>query len=174
MNLSPVKKAIVALIVANLIWGAAAPIFKIGLRTVPPFTFAFLRFSIATILLALILGKRIKNPIKNRHDLWMVVAYTLSGITFNISFYFIGLRLTEAINAAVIASAQPIVTLFLAIAFLHERFITRKFIGMLIGTIGICLIVFEPLLSATGGTVTGNHAWSRWRKYHRQNHFQEI
>jgi len=154
--MSPVRKAFLALIIANLIWGAASPIFKLGLETVPPFTLAFWRFFIAAVLLGLFLGKRAKNPVQTRHDLWLLVGYAISGITLNIAFFFLGLMLTESINGPIIGSAQPIVTLFLSILFLRERFVWRKFIGMLAGTIGICIIVFEPLLLANAGTVLGN------------------
>ncbi|PIX68551.1 hypothetical protein COZ40_02690, partial [Candidatus Roizmanbacteria bacterium CG_4_10_14_3_um_filter_39_13] len=41
---------IVALIIANIIWGAACPIFKFALVNIPPFTIAFIRFFFAGII----------------------------------------------------------------------------------------------------------------------------
>ena len=35
---------ILALIITNVIWGAASPIFKLALTNIPPFTLAFIRF----------------------------------------------------------------------------------------------------------------------------------
>jgi drug/metabolite transporter (DMT)-like permease len=156
MNLSPVKKAVIALIITNLIWGAAAPIFKAGLASVPPYTFAFWRFFISTLILGLLLGKRVANPAKNWHDVKLLVAYALTGTTINISFFLVGLTLTQAVYAPVIASAQPILVLFLSIIFLREQFVLRKFIGMTAGAVGIVIIIIEPLLVADGGSVIGN------------------
>lgn len=34
----------VALVIANIIWGGASPIFKYALQNIPPFTLAFIRF----------------------------------------------------------------------------------------------------------------------------------
>jgi drug/metabolite transporter (DMT)-like permease len=154
--MSPAKKAILALIATNLIWGAAAPIFKLGLETIPPFTFAFFRFSIAAIILGIVLGKKIAYPAKTWRDTKLLTAYALTGTTLNISFFLVGLTMTEAIYAPVIASAQPIIVLALSIMFLRERFVLRKFIGMTAGAIGIMIIIIEPLLVADGGSVIGN------------------
>lgn len=156
MTLSPAKKAVIALIGTNLIWGAAAPIFKLGLETIPPFTFAFWRFFIAAVILGVILGKKAANPAKNHEDVKLLTAYALTATTINISFFLVGLTMTQAIYAPVIASAQPIIVLLLSIVFLREHFHIRKFIGMIAGAIGIIIIIIEPLLVADGGSVIGN------------------
>ncbi len=41
---------ILALIITNIIWGAASPIFKFALQNIPPFTLAFIRFFFAGLL----------------------------------------------------------------------------------------------------------------------------
>ena len=146
MKLSVVHKAFLAIIVANVIWGAAAPMFKLTLTNVPPFTLAFWRFFLGALILLAYLGKKAKIPTKSQHDLNLLVGYALSGITVNIMFFFWGLRLTNSINSPIIASAAPVMTYFLAILFLREKFITKKFLGMLIATVGILVIVIEPIL----------------------------
>ena len=80
-----------------------------------------------------------------------------TGITFNIMFFFWGLQQTLSINSPVIASGGPILTYFLALVFLHEKSNTKKLLGMILGTIGIILIVLEPL-SGNGldGSIVGN------------------
>ena len=45
------QKGILALITANIIWGAASPIFKFALQNISPFTLAFIRFYGATLIL---------------------------------------------------------------------------------------------------------------------------
>lgn len=180
-KLSTVQKAFLALIVANVIWGAAAPIFKLSLQNIPPFTLAFLRFFLASILLLVILRRNAALPIANRRDTLLLVANSLLGITGNIIFFFLGLKLTLALNAPVIASSAPIITLLFAMLLLREKFYLRKLVGMLLGTAGILLIIFQPLievgfvgsvvgnlflvlatLGAVGGTITGRRLFPRY------------
>ena len=41
---------VLALIIANVIWGMASPIFKFSLTNIPPFTLAFTRFFFAGLI----------------------------------------------------------------------------------------------------------------------------
>ena len=105
MRFTTVHRAFLALIIANIIWGAAAPIFKLSLENIPPFTLAFLRFFLGAILLIFFLGRKIKPPKFYRHDTTLLLVNAIAGITLNIALFFIGLTMTLSINAPVIASA---------------------------------------------------------------------
>lgn len=156
-KLNTVQKAFLALIIANIIWGAASAIFKLSLQNIQPYTLAFWRFFLGAILILIIMGKKISLPLASRKDGMLLFLYGFFGITVNIIFFFWGLKLTYSINAPVISSASPILTLFFALLFLHETFKLRKFIGMILGTIGICIIVIEPLLlRGIDGSIIGN------------------
>ncbi|MBU1326756.1 DMT family transporter [Patescibacteria group bacterium] len=157
MKFSTVQKAFIALIIANIIWGAAAPIFKLSLQNIPPFTLAFWRFFLGSLLLLVIFRQKLRINIASRRDFFLLLGYALCGITGNIIFYFLGLRLTFAMNAPVIGSAQPIITLILALVFLREKFAWKKFIGMILGSMGVLVIIFEPLLEkGVYGSILGN------------------
>lgn len=157
MKFTTVQKAILALIIANTIWGAASPIFKLSLQNIPPFTLAFWRFFLGAILLGFIFRKNLHFPITNRSDLSLFLGNSLMGITGNIIFFFLGLQLTKSINAPVIASGGPVIVFFLAVFFLHETFSLKKLLGMLLGTVGILVIIVEPLLkNGMDGSFTGN------------------
>lgn len=157
MKFTPVQKAILALIIANVIWGAGSPIFKIALENIPLFTLAFFRFFLGAIILLLLLRSNIFFAVHERKDLYLLIGYALSGITFNIIFFFLGLEHTLAINAGVIVSSAPIMTFFFALFFLKEKFVSKKFIGMIIGLFGMGVIIFEPLIRVgLDGSVKGN------------------
>ncbi|OGG11411.1 hypothetical protein A2Z00_03115 [Candidatus Gottesmanbacteria bacterium RBG_13_45_10] len=157
MKLTTAQKAVGAIIIANIIWGAAPAIFKLSLQNIPVFTLAFWRFFLGALILLAILRKRAKLPTSSRRDLFLLIAYSLTGITINIIFFFWGLKLTYSINAPIIASAQPILTFILALLFLHELFSLRKLTGMILGAIGIIVIVLEPLLhTGIDGSLLGN------------------
>lgn len=156
-SLNTVQKAFLALVVANIIWGAAAPIFKLSLENIPPFTLAFWRFFLGAFILLPFAWKHMDLKLKSRKDAVLLFLYGFLGITVNIMFFFWGLQLTYSINSPVISSAQPILTLLFAMFFLREKFYLKKFIGMVLGTVGIIVIVIEPLLlKGVDGSIIGN------------------
>jgi len=147
MNSTHVHKGILALIIANIIWGFASPIFKWSLTNIPPFTLAFLRFSIAPVLLGVYLAitKQLTIPKMHISDWRLLFFYAGTGITINIIFFFLGIQRTLALNGPVIASAQPLLVFLIAPIFLKEIITKKQIIGMIIGTAGIAAIVLEPL-----------------------------
>jgi drug/metabolite transporter (DMT)-like permease len=146
-GLSTYKKAIIALIIANIIWGAASPIFKYSLQNIPPFTLAFLRFNLASLLMLPFVYKDLIKYHSKTKEYWKsLLWYALTGVTINIIFFFLALQLTESINAPIIGSAAPIVTIALSMFYLGERPKPQKIIGAVVSMIGILIIIFEPLL----------------------------
>ena len=136
---------ILALIIANIIWGAASPIFKFSLENIPPFTLAFIRFFFAAFLLIpFIKGFKIPSlTIKEWLELLLGVFF---GITVNITFFFLGLQRTESINAPIIGSSGPIFLFFLSIFFLKEKPKLKIFSGMIIALIGVLIIILAPII----------------------------
>lgn len=137
------KQAILALILANIIWGAASPIFKWSLTNIEPFTLAFLRFSLATLLILPFATHSLKI---NKEDWPKLIILSLLGITVNISFFFLGLKLAPSINAPIIATAGPVLLLAGCLIILKERLKRRILLGTLIGLLGVLTIIFRPLV----------------------------
>lgn len=141
MNLSTNQKAIIALIIANIIWGAAAPIFKWSLSSIQPFTLAILRFGIATIIL--LPFTRGKFHI-NKDDYLILAISALFGVTVNISFFFLGLSFSDSINAPIIGSSGPIFLILFGALFLKDHIKKRTVFGALVGLVGVLIIVVLP------------------------------
>lgn len=141
-----------ALIITNIIWGAASPVFKLALENIPPFTLAFIRFFFAGLMFsyfALLHWQKIS---------WKQFIYICIGgffaIVVNISFFFLGLPKTDSINAPVIASSQPIFLYLFAIFFLRERPSRRVLAGILTSFAGVLVIILSPLLRDGGLTMS--------------------
>ncbi len=152
------KKAIAALIIANIIWGAASPVFKIALENIPPFTLAFWRFFFGSAILLTVFGKKAMplDPFY-RYHIGPIFLYGFFGIFLNISLFFWGLRLTYAINASVITASGPLLTLLLAHLILKEPIRNGKITGVILGTLGMITIIFQPLLEhGVDYSVAGN------------------
>lgn len=134
---------ILALIITNLIWGAASPVFKFALQNIPPFTLAFIRFFYASLIfIPFIIAHRKKiDWLDQIKILWI----GFFGVTINISFFFLGLQKTESINAPVIASSGPVLLYLLSVIFLRERPKLKILSGMLIALLGVLIIILSPV-----------------------------
>lgn len=136
---------ILALIITNIIWGAASPIFKLALTNIPPFVLAFFRFFIGSFLIL---------PLALKH--WQKLSWRLLGwicfggffsITINITFFFLGLQRTQSINAPIIASSQPIFLYLFALLFLGEKPKLKVISGIGISFLGVLTIILSPFLT---------------------------
>ncbi|MBI4004891.1 DMT family transporter [Candidatus Roizmanbacteria bacterium] len=136
---------VLALIIANIIWGGAGPIFKFALSNIPPFTLAFIRFFGAFIIFSPILFKYNIFSIRPRQWL-LILTGAFFAITVNISFFFLGLQRTDSINISIIASGSPLFLFLLSVLILHEKPVSKVFSGMLISFLGVLVIIFSPLL----------------------------
>lgn len=151
--MSKTKYAILALIIANVIWGAAAPIFKWSLESIPPFTLAFLRFGIASIILLPFVYKKLS--VKGK-DILPLIILSILGISVNIGFFFLGLQKAVSINAPIIGSSAPIFSIIFAFIFLREHTTRKQLVGGALGVIGVLLIIFTPSSGKIDTTIEGN------------------
>lgn len=154
MKLDNHKKAVLALIIANIIWGAASPIFKWSLENVQTFTLAFLRFSIATVVLLPFAFRHLKIKAE---DFPTFVLLAFSGVTFNITFFFLGVKLTPSINTPIIGTAGPIFLLVGCFFILKEKLQKKIILGTSLGLLGVTVIILRPFLEGgTNAAVLGN------------------
>lgn len=136
------KKAIIALIIANIIWGAAYPVYKLTLTDSQPFTFLFLRFFIGGMLLLPFVWNKLHV---DRKDIPTLLALSFFGVTFSITFLFLGLQLTSSLNAPIVLSSTPVMLLICATLFLRYKPKIKVAIGTLIGLLGVIIIILRPL-----------------------------
>ncbi len=153
--MSQTKQAVIALVIANFIWGAASPIFKWSLNNIPPFTLAFLRFSLASFLFFPWVYYRLFLKPK---DILLVFGIGFFGIGVNITFFFLGLKIAPSVNAPMIAAAGPIFILLFSSLWLKEKIRRKLIFGTLISLIGVITIIFQPFLEQNSkqGNILGN------------------
>lgn len=136
------NKAIIALIIANIIWGAASPIFKLALQNISPFTLGYIRFVGAALLL---FPFAFHHLYIDRKDLKTIIIIGVFGIGLHIAAFFLGLTLAPSINAPVIASSAPVFLYIFSILFLHEKQHPKVLLGIFISLLGVLTIVGMPL-----------------------------
>lgn len=156
------NQAIFALIIANTIWGAASPIFKLALENISPFTLAFVRFFGATFLLLPFALIRQNNKVfslefPSKKDWSKIIALSVCGITINITFFFFGLKLSPSINAPIIASAGPLVLYIFSLLILKEKSHPKVLAGTLVSLFGVLIVIGKPIIDGTfNGELLGN------------------
>ncbi len=144
MNVKNINWHIAALIFANMIWGAAAPIFKYSLENIPPFTLLFIRFFLASLFfLPFALRSWQRLSLKQYFE---IAFSAIMGFGIGISFLFMGLQRAPSINFPIIASAGPIVLYCIAIFALREKPHFKILLGSLVSLCGVLLIVLSPII----------------------------
>lgn len=137
---------IFALIIANIIWGAAPSVFKSALQNIPPFTLALIRFSGAALIFLPFVVSRFRQL--TIADWLMILLSSFFGIAIHIGFFFLGLKSAPSINAPIILSSAPVFLFAASVFFLKEKPKMKVLLGMSIGFLGVLLIVLYPLFAA--------------------------
>jgi drug/metabolite transporter (DMT)-like permease len=133
-------------LVLCLIWGSTWLFIKLGLRDLPPFTFAGIRFLLASaIIWALVIAWRRPLP-KNRRD-WLKLAWMGSvAFALNYGLVFWGEQYINSGLAAVLQATIPAFGLIFAHIYLpSERATARKLAGAGVGIAGVSLIFYEQM-----------------------------
>lgn len=134
-------KAIVYLIFSALMWGANFHLLKIMLLSVHFVEAGFWRYLFGVIVLALYVKKNFPTRhIVIQHIKGILVIGVLGIFCFNILLFW-GLLYTSPLNASLIISLNPIVTLFLAYFFLKSKISSTQLIGACIGCCGVIYLV---------------------------------
>jgi len=154
VKLSKYQLAVLALISTNIIWGASVPIFKWSLESVPPFTFAFLRFFLAALIL---LPFTIHKLRISRHDVISLFVLSFIGFFVHIGLLLFGLTISSSVNASVIATAAPVFFILGALVLLKEKVKRAVVFGTVVSLIGVIIIILRPIFDhGLDGTIIGN------------------
>ncbi|MHC4532927.1 MAG: DMT family transporter [Planctomycetota bacterium] len=135
-------KIYVKLIFTTLFWGGTFVAGRIVSRNFGPFSIAFQRFAIASVLLILLTWKiEGKLPALKKFQIIPVILLGMTGIfTYNVMF-FKGLKIIEASRASLIIATCPVfITIFSAI-FLKEKINIIKALGIIISVCGAIVVI---------------------------------
>ncbi|PGZ98651.1 EamA family transporter [Bacillus pseudomycoides] len=130
---------------AASIWGGMYVVSKYVLDFVPPLTLVWLRFVIAFAILFMILQitqqkQKTKIPIEKKD--WLLFAWIgFIGYFVSITFQFIGTKLSDAHTGSLVTSATPAFMIIFARIIVKERITIRKFISVLLATLGVTIVI---------------------------------
>lgn len=151
--LSTVGGLLTAAIIANLLWGSASSVIKLGYRyfniaaddVMSVILFAGVRFTLAgvlTILLGSLLRRRALLP--RRGSFGMILALAMTQTVAQYVFFYIGLAHAPAFKGSIISPTSTFFALlFAALVFRQEKLTPSKLLGCLVGFAGVLAVSLE-------------------------------
>lgn len=130
-----------ALFTANILFGLNTVVSRSLMpEIISPYALTYFRIGGSTILfwIASLFTSQEKVPKK---DLLLLAAASIFSLVLNQLPFFVGLSATSPINASIIVTTLPIVTMILAAFFLKEPITTKKALGVLVGATGALLLI---------------------------------
>ena len=149
------KKAVLITILAGFLWGTSFPAIKIGLQYMDPYTFVFLRFLTASlVMLAVLLFKNGLNInfSKKRLVLFLGVA---NGLAYLMEY--VGMVFTTASKSSLLINLSAVWVALLCPVVLRDRLGAKKTIGVTVSLLGVFLTTTNlNFASLSQGTLVGD------------------
>ena len=118
-------------------------IVKIALREIPPLDIALLRFSLASVVL-LVLLQTTRKPIPVLPNDWKKILWlAILAIPLNQTGFLVGMKFTTPSHAALLYATTPIFVLVLSARSAHEKISLRKSIGIILAFSGVLAVLLE-------------------------------
>lgn len=147
----------IAVFSANIIFGLNTVVSRSLMpEFVDPYVLTFFRLAGGMILFWLLslFTRREKVPVKDIVLFFFAAALALS---FNQLPFIIGLSMTSPIDASIVVTLLPIVSMILAAIIIKEPITLKKAFGVLLGASGALLLIFGNKNTTFGfGSIWGN------------------
>lgn len=142
------------LILTFLIWSNSFIAIKVLLARMSAFDLLRLRFipvGVISLILIMVFFRKEAWQIVKTHPVRVTLGGLLMVISYNL-FLNSGMRYVQPNAASLLIALNPLLTLLLAVRFLHEPFTRRRLLGTIITFIGLGLVVLLGKVGASGGT----------------------
>jgi drug/metabolite transporter (DMT)-like permease len=130
------------LVLTAIFWGSSWIVVKALTSTLDPILIATGRFMLVSLMfIPVALWLHITGERLERKDLGMLLLLGVFGVALLYILQYSGVNLTTAINASLMTTFNPTVTLLLSSLFLKERVDTKKIAAIIIAFIGAFLVI---------------------------------
>lgn len=148
------KEALLLTIVASSLWGTSFPAIKIGLQFMDAYTFVFLRFFFAAVIMFFIvlISKKINFNFNKRLVLFLGC---INGIAYILQY--IGMSYTSASKSSLLVNLTVVWVALLTPVLLKKKIGRKKIIGIIFSLAGIVLVTTNlDFQSLRNGTIFGD------------------
>ena len=141
---------------ANVMWGLMSPIGKSALTEFSALSVTTFRM-VGAAAAFWILSAFCKQEQVGHRDMLKIFFASLFALVFNQGIFIFGLSLTSPIDASIVTTTSPIITMIVAAIYLKEPVTNKKVLGIFIGAMGaLILILSSQATSAGGGSIWGD------------------
>jgi drug/metabolite transporter (DMT)-like permease len=142
-----------------LIWGSTWMFIKLGLQDLPPFTFAGIRFVIASLILTAVVVLRRRPLPRGRREWALIVVTGILSFSINYGTVFWGETRISSGLAAILQTMIPVFGLVIAHYYLpQERITVLKLCGVALGIAGVTLIFSNQMTTEGPSALWGSVA----------------
>ncbi len=146
-----------AIFIANIFFGLNNPLSRsIIPDIIDPFVLTFMRIIGGSMLfwIASLFVKKENVPLK---DVFLFFFAAIFAITSNQIPFIVGLSMTTPIDASIVVTLLPILSMIFAAIFIKEPITLIKTIGVIVGASGALVLIFSSYGNQVGsGNFTGN------------------
>jgi drug/metabolite transporter (DMT)-like permease len=138
-----------------VLWAANFIVVKTAVAVLPPVGFTFLRFTLASITLLVLLRWREGSMGLPRRDLFAICA--LGGLGFGVyqMLWTTGLTTIAAGDSALIIASTPVLVAFLAVLARSDVLTPGKLLGGVVSFSGVALVIASGQGLSLGGSLAG-------------------
>jgi len=139
---NPYILPIVALVIAQILWGINTPVIKLGLKTVPLAVYHSTTI-LGAALLILPFAVRTWKKLSIKHYAILIIGSVIAISLGNVAL-LLGIERTPSVNAPLIGLLQPLLLMVLSIQVLKEQFSTKTLIGICVALLGAAIVIGKP------------------------------
>lgn len=161
LMISKKGKGHLAMMGANIAWGLMAPLSKSIMLFGAIGYLSLVSFRVAGAAIAFwIASLFVKHEKVPPRDLFLIFVASLFAIIFNQAIFITGVSMTSPINASIVTTFLPIITMVISAFYLKEPITFKKLLGVIVGGAGAVLIIvsstqLDAANSASGRNLTG-------------------
>ncbi|GAE83954.1 DMT family transporter [Bacteroides reticulotermitis] len=143
-------------LLANVMWGLMAPIGKSALQEFSPISLTTFRMVGAAAAFWL-LSAFFKQEHVSHRDMLKIFFASLFALVFNQGVFIFGLSMTSPIDASIVTTTLPIVTMIVAAIYLKEPITNKKVLGIFVGALGALTLILSSQMAGGGnGNLIGD------------------
>ena len=136
---------------ANILWGLMAPIGKSALMEFSALSVTTFRMVGAAACFWL-LSAFCKYEHVDHRDMLKIFFASLFALVFNQGVYIFGLSMTSPIDASIVTTTLPIVTMIIAAIYLKEPITNLKVLGIFVGAMGALTLILSSQATSNGNS----------------------
>ncbi len=131
-------RAVFLTILAGVLWGTSFPAIKMGLAYVDTYLFVFLRFSVASLLMLIIMFLTKKLDFGFRQKKLILFLGVANGVAYLLQY--LGMNYTSAAKSSLFINLSAIWVALLSPKLLGEKLGGKKILGVASGVVGVLFV----------------------------------